>query len=159
MGQPFRTESKLPVGAVKTYQISSPPATHSRPATCAEAGCGNHIYGWRTDIDESTEFGQRQAYYIRNQCGRRFAEDRNQAPGLTIFTFEPGQTCFYRLGEKGMDPVRPHWVPLGRPEIYLVHGGDWRANTGLMRRHASPTDWVEDFGEHQLKVRDQIEKG
>jgi hypothetical protein len=145
--QPQRITPNMPPEAYKTYRISSPLATHWRPATCAEANCGAHQNGWQSTIDEATVLGQQQAHYIRKQSGRRFTEER--LPGLTRFAFEAGQTCF-----------GSHQLPLDRPELYLVRGGDWRGNpTGELREHASAADWIEDFGEHQLRLADQIERG
>lgn len=151
MPQPFRIEPKMGVGSYKTYQVLAPAATHFRKATCAEVNCGPYLNGWRTTCDESTELGKAQASYIRNQSGRHYTEDRNQAPGLTVFTFEAGQACFQ---------ADKHEAPrFDRPQIYLVRGGDHRGNTGLIRRHTRGADWVEDFTEHQLKLADQVEKG
>lgn len=72
-----RLEAKLPAASMKTYQILSPTMSHFRPATCAEAGCRLHLEGWRSPIDERTQLGKAQAWYIRNQSGRRFTEDRD----------------------------------------------------------------------------------
>lgn len=147
--QPSRIDPKLPMQAMQTYQVVAPAATHFRPATCAEVDCPHYLHGWHSPIDERTELGQRQAHYIRNQSGRRYTEDRHQVPGLTLFTFEAGQTCFQQ-----------HQMRLDRPEIFLVRDGDWRGNpTGQTRRHAGPDDWVDDFANHQQKLADQLEKG
>lgn len=130
-----------PAHAYKTYSITSPVSTHFRTGSCEEAGCLAHRHGWQTTVDEATELGQRQAHYIRSSSGRRFAQERTEA-GLTAFTFEAGQRCF-----------ATHKVPLERPELYVVRGGDWRANpTGEHRTHANAQDWVEDFGEHQDRI-------
>ena len=133
-----------PVGTpdrYKTYTIASPLSTHYRTGTCEEAGCLAHRHGWVTRIDESTDFGQMQAYQIRKRSGRRFTEAKEPA-GLTAFTFEAGQRCF-----------REHKVPLERPELYVVRGGDWRGNPrGEVRKHTSPDAWVNDFGEHQDRI-------
>lgn len=144
-----RITPNMPVHAYKTYRISSPLATHWRDGTCAEADCEAYRLGWQSTIDESTELGQRQAHYIRRESGRGFREHRDQA-GLTVFAFEAGQQCF----------AGPHKVPVGRPELYLVRGGDWRGNpTGEQRVHANAADWIEDFGEHQDRLADQQRQG
>ncbi|MEU0465017.1 hypothetical protein ABZ215_13520 [Amycolatopsis sp. NPDC006131] len=136
-----------PVGTVRDYQtyaIASPRDTQVK-AACEEVGCANFRHGWRTIVDEATDLGKRQADYIRNQSRRTFREERNAA-GLTVFTFESGQRCF-----------ADHRT---RPEVYLVRDGDWRGNpTGHVRRHTRPADWVEDFGEHQQRVVELINKG
>ncbi|NUP18434.1 MAG: hypothetical protein HOZ81_20585 [Streptomyces sp.] len=146
--QPNRITPNLPVEAYKTYRVTSPLATHWRAATCAEVDCPAHVNGWQSTIDETTILGQQQAFYIRKQSGRRFTEERPEA-GLTRFRFEAGQRCFGQ-----------HQVPLGRPELYLVRGGDWRGNpTGELRQHTNAQDWIDDFGEHQDNLADQIRKG
>jgi len=146
----FRIDPALPVQAYKTFQIQAPHSTHFRKATCAEADCPHHLQGWQSVIDERTELGQRQAHYIRKQSGRRFREDQHSV-GMTVFTFEPGQTCF---------ASDDHRVRLDKPELFVVRDGDWRGNpTGRRRQHARPEDWVDDFGEHQLAVKEQHERG
>lgn len=143
-----RIMPRLPAGAMKTYAISAPTATHWRPATCAEVGCEPYTGGWRTSVDEASELGRRQAHYIRKQSGRSFTEQREGA--LTIFTFEPGQACFASSGHK---------APLGRPELFSVRGGDWRGATGERRVHKRAEDWVDDFATHQQSLADRLARG
>ncbi|MGW3025870.1 hypothetical protein [Streptomyces sp. NPDC001221] len=139
-----RIEPNMPTGAYQTYSITAPPDTAHRSA-CERANCQAWRYGWESAIDESTELGQRQAAYIRQQSGRTFREMKTDA-GLTVFRFEPHQRCFAEHGT--------------RPEIYLVRDGDWRGNpTGRQRQHTRAQDWVEDFGEHQQRIADQQQKG
>lgn len=147
-----RITPNLPASAYRTFQIASPLSTHWRPATCAEAECANYERGWQSLIDETTELGQRQAYYIRKQSGRKFTEDKDWQPPLTLFTFDAGQSCFSSDGHK---------VPVGRPEHYLVRGGDWRGNpTGMSpRKHSKAEFWVEEFQENQDKLIRQRERG
>lgn len=147
--QPNRIQPAMPVTAYKTYRILSPVQTHFRPATCAEYECAAYLNGWVSTIDEATVLGQQQAHYIRKQSGRAFVEERLEG-GLTRFSFEAGQKCF------GSD----HQVRLDRPELYLVRDGDWRGNpTGRKREHANATDWIDDFGEHQQRLADEMKKG
>jgi len=144
-----RIEPNMPVTAYKTYRIASPVSTHFRPATCAEAGCGAYLNGWTSTIDETTVLGQQQAHYIRKQSGRGYREERLPS-GLTQFTFDAGQRCF----------ANDHQVRLDRPELYIVRGGDWRGNpTGESRQHQNAQDWIEDFGEHQQRLADEMRKG
>lgn len=148
--QPFRLTPKLPVSAMKTYSVSAPLSTHFRDATCAEVRCEAYESGWMTTIDESSELGQRQAYYIRKQSGRKFTET-SMSEGRTIFTFEPGQKCFR---------ADTHKVRVERPEIYVVRDGDWRGNpAGAVRRHANAADWVDDMANHQDKLATRLEQG
>ncbi|MGW6502971.1 hypothetical protein [Nonomuraea angiospora] len=144
-----RITPAMPAAAYKTYQIVAPLPTHWRPATCEEAQCGAYERGWRTAVDETTELGQRQAYYIRRLSGRRFAVDRSPE-GLTVFTFEAGQSCFAR-----------HQVPLERDPFYFVKHGDFRGNPlGIQPyQHRRGEDWVDDFAEHQDRIARQIERG
>ena len=143
--QPFRIEPALPPQAMKTYRVSAPLSTHYGPATCEDVDCEHWRHGWETTVDESTDLGQGQAHYIRREAGRRFAEDRGE-DGLTRFTFEAGQECFGR-----------HRARNGRPERYLVVGGDWRGNpAGERREFSGPEAWTSDFAEHQDKLRRQV---
>ncbi|HZN70563.1 MAG TPA: hypothetical protein VFC00_02600 [Micromonosporaceae bacterium] len=146
--QPFRITPKLPVQAMKTYQIHAPASTHFRAATCAEVECGAYTSGWRTTVDESTELGQGQAYYIRKQSGRLFTEHRNEA-NLTVFTFEAGQRCFQ---------ADAHRTRVERPEIYVVRNGDWRGY-GEARRYSRAEDWVDDFANNQDQLARRLESG
>ena len=137
----------MPVGpahAYRTFQIVRPPDLRIRVA-CEAAGCEAWRSGWQTIVDERTALGVAQAAYIRQRSGRTFREQRT-GDGLTVFVFEPRQRCF-----------REH-ATLG--ERYVARGGDWRGNpTGEHRIHASPADWVEDFGEHQERLAEAIRRG
>lgn len=132
---------------MQTFSIKAPVATHFRDATCEEVECPYLVHGWRTAVDESSSLGQGQAHYIRTSSGRRFTEGRNEH-GQTVFTFAPGQTCFAQ-----------HKVPLHRPELFLVRGGDLTRSTGEVRRHANGEDWADDLLTHQQKIADTLEKG
>lgn len=139
-----RIDPAMPVGAYQTYQITSPRDTMVA-AACEQVGCAAWRQGWDSVIDERTELGTAQAAYIRTQSRRTFREMRTEQ-GLTVFRFESGQRCFAE-----------HKT---RPEIYLVRDGDWRGNpTGRQRRHTRPQDWLEDFGENQLRLVENQRKG
>lgn len=138
-----RVAPVLPAAAMVTYALSAPPDRTIKTA-CERAGCEQWRHGWETHLDEATPDGRRLAAYIRQVAGRTFAEKRT-AVGITVFRFPSGQRCF-----------REHFT---RPEVYLVHGGDWREHRGLIRRHLRPIDWVEDMGENLQAVTEQIEKG
>ncbi|MGW1463840.1 hypothetical protein ACWCPT_05730 [Streptomyces sp. NPDC002308] len=134
----------LAPGAYQTYLIDQPADTLVRTA-CEQAGCEAWARGWESAVDEATELGARQAAYIRAQSGRTFREQRTAA-GLTVFRFDARQRCF-----------ADHKT---RPQLFAVRDGDWRGNpTGRVRQHQRPADWVEDFGEHQLRLIDQQQKG
>lgn len=142
MQQPFRLAPQMSPEAYKTYSITSPRDVQVK-AACEQVGCEKWAKGWQSPIDESTDLGKAQARYIRTQSGRTFREQRTAA-GITVFTFEPKQRCF-----------ADHQT---RPESYSVANGDWRRST-VARVHANATDWVEDFGLHQDKLADQMNKG
>jgi hypothetical protein len=141
--QPFRIEPKMPSGAYRTYLIERPRDTMVR-AACEQVDCKAWRNGWETFVDESTDLGRAQAEYIRTRSRRTFQEGKTGA-GLTVFTFEKGQRCFV-----------DHET---RPEVYGVVNGDHRQAFGTVRTHVRASDWVEDFGEHQQDLAEQIERG
>lgn len=148
----FRPEPVFPVGAYQTFSISAPSATHWRRATCDEVECWAYRNGFTLAIDERTQQGQGQAYYIRKQSGRRFRETRDER-GLTIFNFEAGQSCFN---------ADSHRTRIDRPEILVVRPGDWRGNPdgpSAVRRHTRPEHWVEEFAEHQDMLSRLVQRG
>lgn len=130
-------------GDYKTYSITSP-ADRAVKTACEQVRCERWRQGWHSVIDESTALGQSQAAYIRQQSGRTFREQKTGA-GLTVFNFESGQRCF-----------EDHRT---RPELYAVQGGDWRKFSGPVLTHQRAADWQEDFGEHQLRLVDQRQRG
>ena len=146
----MRIDPKLPSSSMKTYQIVAPLSTHWRQATCAEAECAAYLNGWRTKVDEGSELGQSQAYFIRKLSGRGITEERDQ-DGTTVFTFLPGQRCF----------APDHKVRLEREEIFVVRDGDWRGNPrGTSPRiHSNGRNWVDDFSTHQQRLADAAEEG
>ncbi|MBX9392281.1 hypothetical protein K4749_01370 [Streptomyces sp. TRM72054] len=135
----------LPAAAYQTYTIAQPRDT-TVVAACEQVGCPQWRHGWDSVIDERTELGASQAAYIRTQSRRTFREMKTDA-GLTVFRFESGQRCFAE-----------HRT---RPQLFAVRDGDAaRGNpTGRVRKHTRPTDWVEDFGENQLRLVEEQRKG
>ena len=114
---------------MQQHSIVQPVATHYEPATCAEMNCPHYLKGWLTLIDESTDFGQAQARYIRRASGRKFTESRLET-GLTEFRFEAGQKCF-----------RQHIGPSGRPPLFIYRNGQ-------QSRTLRPLDWNDHFNEN-----------
>lgn len=142
-----RITPALPVQMYKTYQATAPLQSHFRKATCAEVECSAHLNGWKTVVDESTDLGQQQAHYIRQDSGRRYVREPINSDGPVVYTFEPGQECF-----------REHHVPLERTPLYIVKDGDWRMSTNA-RRHANAEDWIDDFATHQDQLATRLERG
>lgn len=140
-----RVELRTPVQAMQTFAAASPRPTHFRTARCEEVGCRFHANGWQIPVDPDTDRGRRQIQLI-NASGRRYTVRKDG--GLTYFCFHAGQQCF------GV-----HQVPVGRPPLYLVRGGDWRANTGLIRRHTRTEDFVEHMHEDTDRVLAIVKRG
>lgn len=144
-----RIDPRLPASAMQTFQVTAPISTHTRQATCEEAECAQYARGWRMTIDLNTDLGQKQAYYIKYHSGRSFKKISADA-GMVELEFKGGQPCF-----------REHRIPLDRPEIYRVKGGDHRGNPlrTPVRTHKRPEYWLEEFQENQDRLKTQIEKG
>lgn len=92
------------------------------PMSCKEAGCSNYANGWLTVLDPANADHAAMANWIRQKSGRRFyvfhgadaleavlrlegdalltvtdelrAMLERVAPGLVVFLFPPGQSCF-----------------------------------------------------------------
>ena len=142
-----RIPPQLPAGAMKSYIIAAPLATHWNVVTCADAGCEHYLTGWDSLIDERTALGQRQAAYIRKDSGRKFTEEREKT-GLTRFRFEAGQKCFGEHKARNM-----------REDRYVERGGDWRGVVGTPRVHKNAEDWTESFALNQDRIATIAERG
>lgn len=123
----------LPVQAMQTFAVDTPPATHWRPATCAEVGCGQYQHGWVTRLAATDH---RRIHLVRTS-GRRPRTVVHEA-GEIVFTFEPGTPCF---------SAAAHRVRLDRPELYVVRAGTPRQILGTIREHTRPELFVEDMHE------------
>ncbi len=144
--QLFRIQPHMPVQAYKSYTVSSPFSTHWRNATCEEAECEEYQRGWKTMVDLDSELGQRQAFYIVKESGRKFQAERHGQ--IVEFIFEPGQKCFTQ-----------HKVRLERYPRFFVRDGDWRGNpTGTVREHRDFDNWCDDFAAHQDKLKTLLER-
>jgi hypothetical protein len=147
-GRPlFRAPPGLPAHAMKTYQIASPVQTHTRPAVCAEVECQAYRVGWSTAVDVATELGRKQAQYIRMHSGRAF--EVVIVGTVVTFTFPAGQRCFTQ-----------HRVPLERPALYVIRDGDWRGNPRQTEPvRVGPDAWVDDFANHQDRLKTVFDQG
>lgn len=136
-----------PAEAYKTYQISAPKSTHFRKATCVEINCPNYVNGWKIRLEVLSQDVQE----IVRKSGKKY-QVMPVAEGETYLVFEAGQSCF--------DEFR-HMTRVEKPEIYVVRDGDWRGNPRgtQARKHTSHEFWLEDFAEHQDKIKTQIERG
>lgn len=143
-----RVDPRLPPRANVTYQLHAPVRTHWRKATCEEFGCLAHHNGWRVRLEGLPP----EQVHAARTSGRRFTELR-VAEGETYLVFEAGQPCFRASG---------HRVRVGRPEIYVVRGGDYRRYLGDHRRFEgrdAPAHWVEHFAENQDRVAAVVARG
>lgn len=150
MNRPIkRVESRMPVTAMQTFQVTAPISTHTRKATCEEVECEQYARGWKMRIDLNTELGQKQAWYIKYHSGRSFKKVGAQ-DGLVDLEFAANQPCFTE-----------HRVRIDRPEIYRVKGGDYRGNPlrTPTRVHKKAEFWVEEFAINQDRLKTQMERG
>lgn len=139
---------RLPVEAVKTYQVLQPLNSHWVPATCEDVECPDYMYGWRVHVEKLSE----AQLNVVIHCGRKYTRV-SLSEGFTYLLFEAGQECF---------KAHEHMKPNGRQGLYVVRDGDpWRGNprgTGK-RVHTRPEFWVEDFGCHQQKLYERWKRG
>lgn len=107
--------------------------------TCAEAECPQYLNGWITVIDPLSEIGGRQAAYIRRESKRGYVElpsdDADPAwnvpPGMIVFKFFAGQTCFGQHTDR---------------EVVFSHG---------RRVHTKPLEFNADFNETAAKAAER----
>lgn len=149
----FRIQPALPVQAMQTYGLSAPQATHYRRASCREVDCSNYANGWVSGFDVTDAEQARACRIVREHSGRLFTvqEIRGASHSVerVLLTFGPGQECFL-----------PHRVALEREPTYFLRDGDWRANpTGRKIVFTDATSFVDDFGEHQEKIKTRVERG
>jgi hypothetical protein len=128
----YRIQPTTPVQAMQTFQVATPPTTHTRPASCWEVECEPFKNGWITRVPAGSDLET----LVRRQ-GRKWSGAYRDGAEM-VFQFAPETPCF---------KADTHVVSLERPAFYIVRGGDWRANTGLIRRHTRGEDWVEHMQE------------
>lgn len=137
-------------GAYKTYAVKSPLTTHYVPATCEEVRCLDYLHGWMVKLPGLSP----QLIHTAKNSGRRFREmevlDEQSGKGIPALVFEAGQPCFR---------ASTHRKPNGRPEIFLKRNGDWRTPRTAVTRFKRAEDWRDDFGEHQERLADQVNRG
>lgn len=142
----MRLEPNLPAHVYQTFQISMPLETHWRSATCAEVDCPQYLNGWRVRLNPLSEADR----WAIHHSGLKYTR-LDVAEGETWLVFEAGQSCF---------AASEHRVPLGRPELFVVRGGDWRGNpTNEVYQHKRPEDWVDHFATNQDKIAEVVERG
>lgn len=150
MIEPFRIPPTMPPQMYKTHALLQPLATHWRRATCAEVDCPRYLNGWKSVLDMGSQDGQNCAAWIRHMSGLHFTEEVT-GPGELTFRFPAGQMCAR---------ADRHRLPIGRPPVMLVRGGDYRGNpSGFKRIFGKAEDWRDDLGEHLDVLREQQQRG
>ncbi len=137
----------LPEHMVRRYGIVVP-LSEWEAVSCEVIGCRANQNGWTTRLLEGDHgFADQGAAMIRGSS-YRYTEHREE-DGVTAFVFAPGQTCF-----KGAGGGHRRRKPNAR-ELYVVRDG----RTGQRRDHTRPSDWVDDFANHQATLASAIERG
>lgn len=148
MSRPLnRVAPKMAAAQMKTYAIVAPADTHFRPATCEEVDCDAFLKGWQL----RKEVLSPELLHTVETSGRGYTE-MPVREGETWLVFAPGQPCFR---------AATHKIRLGRPELFVVQGGDWRGNPLAVetRVHSGADPWVDDFATHQEKLATEGKKG
>jgi hypothetical protein len=130
------------------WQISSPLATHWRPATCAEVRCQDFEHGWRIN---AIALSAKQEADIR-AAGLHWTVNLDFVPGETWWFFDAGQPCF-RAHRGGPLTDKHHRLPVGRPELFVVRDG------GQVRPYDRADQWADDCATHTMKIVEKIKEG
>lgn len=131
----------------RTYQIDQPLQTHYRLATCQEVDCRDYANGWVNGFDLTDPEKAAAARWVRDHSGRKFTAQLTD--GKVVLTFPAGQTCF-----------KTHRVPLDRPPIMIVRGGDHRGNPRRERIvHTSAESFVDQWATDLDRVNTARERG
>jgi hypothetical protein len=115
------------------------PEIHWRAATCEEAGCPSHEFGWKTIVSAQGP----QAEYIRHGSERRFREIP-KGEGLVEFQFYPGQTCFNSDKHRVQTGEAPLLAVGRRDGAYALQEGD---------------RWTGEFNEETFQVGQARKQG
>lgn len=132
-------------GAYQTYAVKSPLTTHYVPATCEEVRCEDYLNGWMVKLPGLSP----QLIHAAKNAGRHYREIEIEH-GVMALVFEAGQPCFR---------ASTHRKPNGRPEIFIKRKGDFRTPRSPVTRFKRAEDWRDDFGEHQERLADQVNRG
>lgn len=135
-----------PPQAYKTYGVSFPLKTHWREATCEEVMCLQYLNGWKTILPANDP----KCDLVRSLKDRYHFTEMPSADGLIEFIFPAGQPCFKQS---------QHRIQLDRPGAFYVRPGNFVAHTGETVIHRRPDDWVDDFANHQDKIKTRLERG
>lgn len=145
-----RIPPTLPPGAMQTFEVDAPLATHWRAATCEEVECAAWMQGWTTDVpsDHPDEIRMLKAYEKEIRSGGITATTTPE--GLMRYSFPAGTPCFRRIY---------HRLPLERDAIFTVRSGDHRGTDGVICQYNNGAEWVDAFANHQSKISDLVNRG
>lgn len=144
-----RIPPRMDTRAYMTFASRSPLATHSRKATCAEVGCKFWTEGMTiplAGIDPELE-------HVARHSGRQFREVDGVNFGVgegRFLVFPPGQPCFVS---------QSHRISLERSAFYFVGRGDHRSFDVRQATPRREDDWVDQFANHQAKLREAQDRG
>ena len=147
---PARPDPLMGPNAYKTYSLRA----LRRRATCQEIDCPNYLNGWTFKVSHLE--ADPQLNHIARTSGKQFREA--ELNGEKYLVFEPGQQCF---------AAATHTVlreDMQEKPLLFVGRGDHRTFTrqGLPPdaiRHKRPEDWVDDFANHQDKLKTEFDRG
>lgn len=140
----------LPPGAMQTFEVDAPLATHWRAATCEEVECMAYAQGWTSDVLPNSIEEARILKAYDAEIRRGAVTTSLTAEGFTRYHFPPGTPCFRRVFHK---------LPLERDAIFTVRSGDWRGTDGVIRTFDRGEQWVDAFANHQDNIAKLIERG
>lgn len=147
-----RIMPKGPAHLYRTYSVEAPP-WHWKPAGCAEADCANRRHGWRIHVQTVAGLANGDLLLRDIKASGKRYRVVDEGPGKTYWEFEAGQTCF------DGDLMR-HKIRIGRPELFLVKGGDWRGNPrGEQTQILTPENWVDSIQNLRDKLMTRHARG
>lgn len=144
-----RITPRMGTRAYMTFAARTPLATHSRKATCAEVGCK----AWTEGMTIPLAGLDPQLKYVATHSGRQFREVDGINFGIgegRYLVFPPGQPCFAN---------ESHRISLERAAFYFVGRGDYRSFDIRNAKQRSEQDWIDQFANHQAKLREAQNRG
>lgn len=135
----MRAAPQLRADQMTTYGVQIP----KRRATCKEVDCPHYLKGWSTTVATSS-----QDESLIRASGRRWSNMEPLPGGFRRYTFPAGQACF---------AASRHRVAVDSP-LFYKRGGDWRAIVTQAVK-MRPSDWVDDFANHQQALADKQQEG
>ncbi len=140
----------VPALGVQGFRSFGMTVTRRVRATCAEVDCEQSRAGWAVNVLAGSD----DERLIEQACDgtvdglRRMPATRDVVGNSIMYWFPPGQPCFRAAS---------HLVPWD--SRFYHRDGDWRGNpSGLVVAHKDARSWVDEFGEHQLRLVEQRQR-